>query len=136
VCGLEVSATGDGEVVVGPGIAFDPYGREIVLTTVHALADPFRPTDDGQPCRPVAGGGPVTLSLRYAEQKRPGGPVVPGGVGNGGGEGPSDRTFETCRIVVRKGAPRLGPGLVLRLADRLSAIERPAGTTAAARARR
>jgi hypothetical protein len=50
LCGLEVTATAEGHVLVEPGIAIDPLGREIVLVDARVLADPFQPTDeDGRP---------------------------------------------------------------------------------------
>ena len=116
LCGLGVTATGDGQVVVEPGIAIDPLGREIVLTAEHVLADPFQPTDDdGQPVGPPVRGGPVTLFVRYAEHGTRRGQSW--SVASATRDGPTDRIIETFRIVVRKGEPPLDPGLSAAQAD-------------------
>jgi hypothetical protein len=116
LCGLEVSATGDGQVVVEPGIAIDPLGREIVLTAAHVLADPFRPTgDDGQPSGSPVRGGPVTLYARYAERGIVAEPVVVGGSRDQ--DAPPDRIVETYRIVVREGDLSRDAGLSAAQAD-------------------
>lgn len=110
LCGLEVNATGAGQVVVGPGVAIDPLGREIVLTASHLVTDPFLPTDaDGVPTGVPAVEGPVTLYLSYAE--RGGRPVPPGIDAVASDDDAFDRTIETYRIVVREGEPQLDPGL-------------------------
>ena len=109
LCGLEVAVTGDGQLVVEPGIAIDGLGREIVVPAACVLADPFQPTDDdGQPCGEPVREGTVTLFLCYAERESEARPVAPGA----GEEGnPPDRTIESFRLVIRDGERPPGPGL-------------------------
>jgi hypothetical protein len=110
LCGLEVTATADGQVVVEPGIAIDGLGREIVLGAPHVLADPFQPTDeDGQPRGARVADGTVTLLLCYAERAGDAEPE-PGAAAESDDQSP-DRTVEGFRIVIREGEPPLDPGL-------------------------
>jgi hypothetical protein len=67
VCGLSVWAR-DGEVVVGPGVAVDGLGREIVVTEPFVVPDPWTLTDEcGEPTDERRANGPVVLCLAYHE---------------------------------------------------------------------
>jgi hypothetical protein len=70
LCGLQVAGTSDGSRVrVGPGVAVDRFGREIVVPAETQPVDPRQPTDDcGQPAGdPITGAATVTLCLSYLE---------------------------------------------------------------------
>ncbi len=56
LCGLRVTATPGGGVLVDAGVAVDAAGREIVVPAPVAIAAPAQPTD----CMGVADGDPVT----------------------------------------------------------------------------
>ena len=67
VCGLSVRVR-DGEIVVGPGVAVDGFGREIVVTEPFAVPDPWTLTDEcGDPTGERRQNGPVVLCLAYHE---------------------------------------------------------------------
>src|SRR2546421_8648158 len=70
LCGLSVVPSGDGSgVVIAPGVAIDPYGREIVVPAPSLVVDPRQPTDAcGKPAGdPVPEGTLVTVCLAYHE---------------------------------------------------------------------
>jgi hypothetical protein len=126
LCGLEVTVTGDGQVVVAPGIAIDGLGREIVVPAACLLADPFQPTDDdGQPRGEPVRDGTVTLFLCYAELAGDAQPVVPG-AGEAGDRMP-DRTVESFRIAIRDGERPPGPGLSTAQCDAFLPADSPRG---------
>ena len=70
LCGLKVSVSVDRKLVrVGPGVAIDGWGREIVVDTDSPGVDPRQPTDE---CGRTIGGlvrgaGRVTLWICYHE---------------------------------------------------------------------
>ena len=64
VAGLDVTVTDGPAVTVGPGVALDGWGREIVVVT--ATTEPI-PAD--------AGGGPLEVVVCYAEEE---GDAAPG----------------------------------------------------------
>jgi hypothetical protein len=70
LCGLQVRGV-DAEtdaVFVGPGVAIDGLGREIVVDRPFVLRDPFALTDTcGRPTGEVSERGPVVLCLAYHE---------------------------------------------------------------------
>ena len=125
LCGLEVTVTGDGQIVVEPGIAIDGLGREIVVSAACVLADPFQPTDDdGQPRGKPVRDGTVTLFLCYAEQEGDAQPVAPG-TGEAGNL--PDRTVETFRLVIRDGERPPEQGLSTAQRDAFLPIDPPRG---------
>jgi hypothetical protein len=66
LCGLQVAPTNDGSgVAVGPGVALDACGREIVVPTMSPAVSPRQPTDDcGRPSGArITGAGAVLLVL-------------------------------------------------------------------------
>jgi hypothetical protein len=69
VCGLAVSATRDGTgIVVGPGMAVDPWGREIVVSAATSPINPFVITDSqGNSLGSISGPATITLCLAYHE---------------------------------------------------------------------
>jgi hypothetical protein len=70
LCGLAVAPSNDGSgIVVGPGVAVDPYGREITVPGSSIVVDPRQPTDAcGNPFGdPVDAGTVVTICLAYHE---------------------------------------------------------------------
>jgi hypothetical protein len=69
VCGLAVYATSDGTgVVVTPGVAFDSWGREIIVSAQTLPINPYVITDSyGNPLGTIAGPATVTLCLSYHE---------------------------------------------------------------------
>ena len=69
VCGLGVTPSGKGGVTVGPGLAIDGLGREIVVPESQEMLDPRQPVDDqGEPCGEPVDSDVVTICLAYAEQ--------------------------------------------------------------------
>lgn len=70
LCGLEVETSQDGQcVMVHPGVAIDPLGREIVVPEPYCLTNPRQMTDClGNPLGdPIKGAAKVTLCLKYRE---------------------------------------------------------------------
>lgn len=70
LCGLTVVPSNDGTgLVIGPGVAIDPYGREIVVPGSSPVVDPRQPTDacGASSGDPVAEGTVVTICLAYHE---------------------------------------------------------------------
>ncbi|MGE0441815.1 MAG: hypothetical protein AB7S39_15105 [Gemmatimonadales bacterium] len=79
LCGLEVTASADhSEVRVGPGVAIDGWGREIVVERNSPGVDPRQPTDEcGRAVGPPARGrGQVTLWICYHECEAEPAPVL------------------------------------------------------------
>ncbi len=69
VCGLGVTPTGGGGVVIEPGIAVDGLGREIVVPERREMPDPRRPIDDrGDPCGDPVDSEVMTICLAYSER--------------------------------------------------------------------
>jgi len=69
VCGLGVTPSGSGGVVIEPGLAIDGLGREIVVPGRREMPDPRQPIDDrGDPCGQPVDSEMVTLCLAYAER--------------------------------------------------------------------
>jgi hypothetical protein len=70
LCGLKVERSKDRTLVrVGPGVAIDGWGREIVVEQDSPAVDPKQPTDDcgGMVGTPLRGGGRMTLWICYHE---------------------------------------------------------------------
>jgi hypothetical protein len=69
VCGLDVTPSGSGGVVVEAGVAIDGLGREIVVPTPREMPDPRQPIDDrGEPCGEPVDADVITICLAYAER--------------------------------------------------------------------
>jgi hypothetical protein len=69
VCGLGVTPSGRGGVVVEPGLAIDGLGREIVVPDPQEMPDPRQPVDDrGEPCGEPVDSEVITICLAYAER--------------------------------------------------------------------
>ncbi len=71
LCGLTVTATEDGDLIVSPGVAIDPQGRVIVVPTPRCVEDPAARLTKGEGWEYDACGGGrrrwLTLCLRYHE---------------------------------------------------------------------
>jgi hypothetical protein len=68
VCGLGVTPSGSGGVVVEPGVAIDGLGREIVVPAPREMPDPRQPINDrGEPCGEPLDSEVITICLAYAE---------------------------------------------------------------------
>ena len=92
VCGLDVRSAGDG-VVVEPGIAVDPRGREIVVPSPGEMPDPRQPIDDrGEATGEPVDSDEVTICLVHSER--------PEGEGD-----PPPYVRQTYRLDVRPGRP-------------------------------
>jgi|SRR5215211_853448 len=69
VCGLGVTPSGRGGVIVEPGLAIDGLGREIVVPDRQEMPDPRQPIDDrGEPCGEPVDADEITICLAYAER--------------------------------------------------------------------
>jgi hypothetical protein len=69
VCGLGVTPSASGGVVIEPGIAIDGLGREIVVPERREMPDPRQPIDDrGDPCGAPVDSEMTTICLAYAER--------------------------------------------------------------------
>lgn len=87
VSGLEVSPTTSGDahgVIISPGLALDPCGREIIVPESVSLV----PLPVAQP---AAQGSTVTISICYAEQ--------PVGEVSGPAPAPADQGAQASRIL-------------------------------------
>jgi hypothetical protein len=113
LCGLPLAPTNDGgRVVVGPGVALDGWGREIVLPQASPAIDPRQLTDAcGRPAGRIDGAGSVTICLAYHECPAEPAPVlVSSECDTSLGCAPSV-TCEGYAILVRAGAPPpIAPG--------------------------
>lgn len=68
LCGLELAVAEGGGLTIGPGVALDPAGREIVVAGPVCLRDPAQPTDClGRPDGDPVTDGEVTIALCYHE---------------------------------------------------------------------
>ena len=68
ICGLGVTPSGNGGVVIEPGLAIDGLGREIVVPESREMPDPRQPIDDrGNPCGDRVDSEMTTICLAYAE---------------------------------------------------------------------
>jgi hypothetical protein len=111
LCGLEVKASVDRtQVRVGPGVAIDGWGREIVVERDSPGVDARQPTDDcgndtGPPSR---GRGRVTLWICYHECEAEPAPVL---VSECERECENGLIRERYRLRITPGAPRI-PDLV------------------------
>ena len=97
VCGLRVTPSGPGGVTVGPGLAIDGLGSEIVVPEPRQMSDPRQPIDDrGEPWGPPVDAEVVTIRLAYAER--------PEGDGD-----PAPFVLEGYRLEVRPGRHKPPP---------------------------
>ena len=96
VCGLEVAASPDGEIVVEPGWALDRYGREIVVGSPQTVD--ARLTDEAGRLIAQSGSLQVTLYLCYAESGSGAEPAP-------GSEAREERIVEGFTMQVREGRP-------------------------------
>jgi hypothetical protein len=96
-CGLEVTPSGNGGVVVQPGVAIDGLGREIVVSDPREMPDPRQPIDDrGEPRGERVDSEVITICLAYAERAE--------------GDGDQARLVrETYTLEVHPGRPEPGP---------------------------
>ena len=81
LCGLEMEvAEGGQQVWLRPGLAIDPFGREIIVPGSFCIDDPRQPTDDcGRPDGDrIEGEGAVTILLCYHECESEPVPVLVG----------------------------------------------------------
>jgi peptidoglycan hydrolase-like protein with peptidoglycan-binding domain len=98
VCGLRVTPSGKGGVVVQPGLAIDGLGREIVVPAPQEMPDPRQPIDHrGEPCGERVDCEVITICLAYAECAE-----------NDGDHARFVR--EMCTLRVRPGPPEPPPG--------------------------
>jgi hypothetical protein len=70
LCGLEVQVSADGErLLIQPGVAVDPFGREIIVPEAYCLENPRQPTDCmGRPQGDlIQGKGLVHICVAYHE---------------------------------------------------------------------
>jgi hypothetical protein len=110
VCGLGVTGETGGTVTVEPGLAVDPWGREIVVGERRTV-DPRILTDDaGEPTGVEPTKDAVTLCLAYAEAATHPTASIEDTPQAG-------RTTETYRLLVRDGVPA-SPSRVLTRAQR------------------
>ena len=82
VTGLQVAPTADGSALaIGPGVAVDAYGRELVVPATIVPVDPRQPTDEaGNPAGQRLDNADVTVLLAYRETAAEPVPVpLPGG---------------------------------------------------------
>jgi hypothetical protein len=69
VCGLGVAPSGNGGVMVEPGLAIDGLGRQVVVPEAREMPDPRQPIDDrGHPCGEPVDSETTTICLAYAER--------------------------------------------------------------------
>lgn len=112
LCGLEVALTDAGEVAVGPGVAIDPYGREIIVPNGYCIEEPRQPTDaSGRPNGEPLEEGTLTICLAYHECDAEPVPVLVGDCDTQEQCAPSV-VRERFRIQVIAGAPDELPGLI------------------------
>jgi hypothetical protein len=109
LCGLQVAPTTDGkQVVVGPGVAIDNLGREIIVpsSSQSQSVDPRQPTDFcGRPSGDrITGAEIVHICLAYHECEAEPVPVLVGECETRAGCANS-LIRERYRIIVRKGTP-------------------------------
>jgi hypothetical protein len=107
LCGLQVAPTTDGiQVIVGPGVAVDDLGREIIVPAASQPVDPRQPTDArGRPSGDrITGEEAVYICLVYHECEAEPVPALVGDCDTREGCAPSV-VRERYSIVVRKGAP-------------------------------
>jgi hypothetical protein len=98
VCGLGVTGDAGGTVTVQPGLAVDPWGREVVVAAERTL-DPRILTDDaGEPSGVEPKEDAVTLCLAYAESATHPTATPEGTIATA-------RITETCHLLVRDGVP-------------------------------
>jgi hypothetical protein len=107
LCGLQVAPTTDGkQVVVGPGVAIDNLGREIIVPASSQSVDPRQPTDFcGRPSGDrITGAEIVHICLAYHECEAEPVSVLVGECETRAGCANS-LIRERYRIIVRKGTP-------------------------------
>lgn len=107
LCGLQVAPTEDGmQIVVGPGAALDPLGREVIVPVASPAIDPRQPTDAcGKPFGDrIEGEETVHICLTYHECEAEPVPVLVGDC-----DAPKTCVPNVVRerycILVREGAP-------------------------------
>lgn len=112
LCGLEIALTDAGEVSIGPGVAIDPFGREIIVPHGYCIEDPRQPTDaSGRPHGEPLEEGTLTICLAYHECAAEPVPVLVGDCDTQEQCAPSVMR-ERFRVQVVAGAPDELPGLI------------------------
>jgi hypothetical protein len=103
VCGLGIAVSNDGSrLLIAPGVAIDPLGREIIVPAVSPPVDPRQPTDDcGRPAGdPITGARTVVVCLAYHECEADPVPVLVGDC-CGGPTWAAGTVCERYRVLVR-----------------------------------
>jgi hypothetical protein len=112
LCGLEVELTDEGKVWVRPGVAIDPYGREIIVPAPYCIEDPTQPTDRlGRPDGEPLDSGELTICLAYQECDSEPVPVLVGDCDTSE-DCAASTVRERYRIYLREGLPETRPGHV------------------------
>jgi hypothetical protein len=110
LCGLEVTATPEGQIQISAGVAVDGRGREIVVPSASCVTNPAQVTDDlGRPLGDPLTSGDVTICLAYLECDAEPVPVLVGDCTAEEACAPSS-VIERFRILVREGLPDTPPG--------------------------
>jgi hypothetical protein len=114
LCGLNLSFDSTlGVLMVGPGIAIDGAGREIIVPSPTPV-DPTQLTDaHGNPTGPAPAGSTILISLAYAEQKIDPVPVLVPDCDYPNGCAPSTIEESFAVIVALAGPVPAFPGCVL-----------------------
>jgi hypothetical protein len=105
VCGLQLAPTSDGKSLgLGPGVALDLLGREIVVPAASLPFNPRQPTDAcGRPAGDsIDGEGVVHLCLAYHECDAEPVPVMAPSCG-GGDACAASTVLEGYRVIVKAG---------------------------------
>lgn len=110
LCGLEIELTDEGKVWVRPGVAIDPYGREIIVPAPYCIENPTQPTDRlGRPQGEPLTSGELTLCLAYQECDSEPVPVLVGDCDTSE-DCAASTVRERYRIYLREGLPETRPG--------------------------
>lgn len=112
LCGLELELTEDGQVLIHPGVAVDPHGREIVVPSAYCIEDPRQPTDSaGRPDGDPVEDGEVTICLVYHECAAEPTPVLVADCDTRQECAPG-AIRERFRVLVHEGTPHARPGQI------------------------
>ncbi|MBZ0309428.1 MAG: hypothetical protein K8I82_25415, partial [Anaerolineae bacterium] len=113
LCGLETAVTEDNCLMIYPGVAIDPLGREVVVPAPYCIENLRQPTDSrGRPDgEPLEGNGSLTVCLYYYECEAEPVPVMVGECDTGPACAPNV-IRERYRIQVHLDLPGMLPGSV------------------------